>query len=107
MIAMNNKIIGLALCLCLLLIAVGCSSKGKIRILNEKNLEQFAKDNSYWLVQISSGKCAECAQHGAELEQLAFMFEGILKVGKIDAKLIPSLKIEANPTYMFTRSDQA
>jgi hypothetical protein len=28
--------------------------QAKIRILSEKNLEQFAKDNSYWLVQISS-----------------------------------------------------
>ena len=33
------------------------------------------------------------------------MLEGAVKVGKIDAKLIPSLKIEANPTYIFTRSD--
>ena len=33
------------------------------------------------------------------------MFEGLLKIGKIDSKLIPSLKIEKNPTYMFTRSD--
>ena len=34
------------------------------------------------------------------------MFDGILKVGKIDAKLIPSLKIDKNPSYMFTRSDE-
>jgi hypothetical protein len=34
------------------------------------------------------------------------MFEGILKVGKIDSKMIPSLKIDKNPTYMFTRSDE-
>ena len=33
------------------------------------------------------------------------MFDGIVKVGKIDAKLIPSLKIDKNPSYMFTRSD--
>lgn len=26
-------------------------------------------------------------------------------MGKIDSKLIPSLKIDKNPTYMFTRSD--
>ena len=28
--------------------------QGKIRQLTEKNLEQFAKDNSYWLIQITS-----------------------------------------------------
>ena len=33
--------------------------------------------------------------------------DGAIKVGKIDAKLIPSLKIPKNPTYMFTRSDQS
>ena len=53
----------------------------------------------------SEGKCQECAAHEEELEQLAHMFEGILKIGKIDSKLIPSLKIEKNPSYMFTRSD--
>ena len=47
---MNIKLIPLVFVLVLLTI----SQKAKIRTLNEKNLEQFAKDNSYWLIQISS-----------------------------------------------------
>ena len=39
------------------------------------------------------------------MEELAHSLDGAVKVGKIDAKLIPNLKIEKNPTYMFTRSD--
>jgi hypothetical protein len=34
------------------------------------------------------------------------MLDGIVKVGKIDKKLIPTLKIEKTPSYMFTRSDE-
>lgn len=34
------------------------------------------------------------------------MMDGAVKVGKIDAKLIPTLKIEKSPTYIFTRSDE-
>jgi len=34
------------------------------------------------------------------------MLEGIVKVGKVDKKLIPTLKIDKTPTYMFTRSDE-
>ena len=63
-------------------------------------MEQFAKDNSYWLIQISctdflylEGKCQACAGHEKELEQTALLLEGVVKVGKIDAKLIPTLKI--------------
>ena len=32
--------------------------------------------------------------------------DGAIKVGRIDAKLIPNLKIPKNPTYIFTRSDK-
>jgi hypothetical protein len=39
------------------------------------------------------------------LEEAAHSLDGVVKIGKIDAKLIPNLKIEKNPTYMFTRSD--
>lgn len=31
--------------------------------------------------------------------------DGAIKVGRIDAKLIPNLKIPKSPTYIFTRSD--
>lgn len=34
------------------------------------------------------------------------MLEGVVKIGKIDKKLIPSLKIDKSPTYIFTRSDE-
>ena len=34
------------------------------------------------------------------------MLDGVIKVGKIDKKLIPSLKIEKSPTYIFTRSSE-
>lgn len=37
---------------------------------------------------------------------MAFILEGVVKVGKIDKKLIPTLKIDKNPAYMFTRSDE-
>ena len=47
---MNMKIAAI----CVLLLALAVVAESKIRILNEKNLAQFAKDNSYWLVQISS-----------------------------------------------------
>jgi len=47
-----------------------------------------------------------CSAHEAELEQIAFTLDGVVKIGKIDAKLIPTLKIEKSPSYMFTRSDQ-
>lgn len=53
----------------------------------------------------TEGKCGQCSQQEAELEQLAFVLEGAVKVGKIDKKLIPTLKISNNPTYIFTRSD--
>lgn len=39
------------------------------------------------------------------MEEVAHSLDGVVKIGKIDAKLIPNLKIEKNPTYMFTRSD--
>ena len=39
------------------------------------------------------------------MEEAAHSLDGVVKIGKIDAKLIPNLKIEKNPTYMFTRSD--
>ena len=44
---------GLVLTLVLLCL-LGLGVQGKIRQLTEKNLEQFAKDNSYWLIQITS-----------------------------------------------------
>jgi hypothetical protein len=47
---MTLKILSLVLLVSLIL----ASDKAKIRVLNEKNLEQFAKDNSYWFIQISS-----------------------------------------------------
>ena len=37
-----------------ILLILAVLGEAKIRILTEKNLEQFAKDNSYWLIQISS-----------------------------------------------------
>lgn len=46
---MTLKILSLVLLVSLIL----ASDKAKIRVLNEKNLEQFAKDNSYWFIQIS------------------------------------------------------
>ena len=39
------------------------------------------------------------------MEEAAHSLDGVVKIGKIEAKLIPNLKIEKNPTYMFTRSD--
>jgi hypothetical protein len=47
---MSIKILSLVV----LLFVGALAGKGKIRILNEKNMEQFSKDNSYWLIQISS-----------------------------------------------------
>lgn len=52
------------------------------------------------------GRCPLCIQQEEELEQLAFILEGVVKVGKIDKKLIPTLKIDKTPAYMFTRSDE-
>lgn len=34
------------------------------------------------------------------------MVDGAVKIGKIDAKLIPNFKVQKNPSYMFTRSDE-
>lgn len=45
-----------ALLVLALLLIVICQAK--IRILSEKNMEHFAKDNSYWLIQISSNYCS-------------------------------------------------
>ena len=45
---------GTVLSLVLVLLVFTIISQAKIRVLNEKNLEQFAKDNSYWIIQISS-----------------------------------------------------
>lgn len=42
------------LSLVVLLVVAVLSDKPKIRVLNEKNLEMFSKDNSYWFIQISS-----------------------------------------------------
>ena len=56
--------------LSLIILCVIVLSKPKIRTLNQQNMEQFSKDNSYWLIQISSkllnhidGKCPECSSH--------------------------------------------
>jgi len=42
-----------ALVVLFVLVIVATTDKSRIRKLTESNLEQFAKDNSYWLIQIS------------------------------------------------------
>lgn len=53
------------------------------------------------------GRCPECKKNEEELNEIARIVQGAVKVGKIDAKLLPSVKISKNPTYIFTRSDNS
>ena len=39
--------------LVLALTIVSLQAKAKIRAIDESNFEQFSKDNSYWIIQIS------------------------------------------------------
>lgn len=50
---MNHSKISFSVLLILTLTIVSLEAKAKVRIIDDSNFDQFSKDNSYWIIQIS------------------------------------------------------
>lgn len=72
--------------------------------MNEQNI-----DGGFYFVQLySPNNCGNCATEESELDKVAQLFKGIIKIRKLNVETQPMLKqavAKKNPNYFLVKGD--